>query len=421
MKRFLIVLSLVASGCAGSAPPPVEEPAPSPAPLIEARPEPVGSLTLDEALKIAEGGHPELAEARARADAARGRARQGGAWPDPALVGRVEAAGSDDREEYLAGVSQAFPIGGRLGAARRAEELDAERFDLELESRRRHVLGKVQATFAAALYSDRALALLNEASADAGRAVAVAQSLATSGEGLPIDVSRARIERLRVILERDRTESLSKEARLALVAAIGRPGLEIGTLEGSLERAIELPTLESLVSRLGDHPAMRAARAGVLAHEARIDAAEARRIPDINLDLLYHRLEETRENTFDVGVSLTLPLFDRNRGSIREAKADRRAAQARAEMSSIELARELEQAHVKLARALAAAKTIKEELVVRYDEIARSYEARYTAGDASLSDLLPVRRERIAARMYYLEALRDVMEAWAQLMPFLQP
>ena len=32
-------------------------------------------------------------------------------------------------------------------------------------------------------------------------------------------------------------------------------------------------------------------------------------IPDVKVELLYHRLESSQENTFDVGLSIPLPLF----------------------------------------------------------------------------------------------------------------
>lgn len=42
-------------------------------------------------------------------------------------------------------------------------------------------------------------------------------------------------------------------------------------------------------------------------------------------------------------------------------------------------------------------------------------EARHAAGDLSLSELLPTRRDAAAADLAHLESLRDVMRAWAEL------
>lgn len=419
---MVAAIALVATSCSSAAPAVPFEAESSHRASRPVETATASDLSLEEALALAERNHPELAEAKARWEASVGRAHQAGAWPNPALIARMESAplrgGGAGEAEFLAGISQSLPVGGRLEAAHRAEALEAERLLLEFEAARRTVRSRVQAAFAAALFADQVLALHREAASDAEKAVALAGSLAAAGEALAVDVSRARIERVRVLQERDRAGSLSEEARVALTAAIGVAGLEIKSIEGSLETAIELPALESLAAELAHHPLLKAARAGVLAQEARLELAQAQRIPDINLDLLYRRLENTVEDAFDVGLSVTLPVFNRNRGAVREARADRRAAQARAEMNAIDLSRELQHAHLRLKRALAASRTLKEEVVTQQDEIARAYEARYEAGDASLGDLLPIRRDRIAARLAHLDALREVMESWSKLSQF---
>jgi outer membrane protein TolC len=43
--------------------------------------------------------------------------------------------------------------------------------------------------------------------------------------------------------------------------------------------------------------------------------------------------------------------------------------------------------------------------------------ARYRAGDTGLSDVLLVQRDRATQKLAYLEALRDMLAAWAELAP----
>jgi outer membrane protein TolC len=63
---------------------------------------------------------------------------------------------------------------------------------------------------------------------------------------------------------------------------------------------------------------------------------------------------------------------------------------------------------------------LQEEILPRAETVLRGAEARYAAGDANLIDVLPARRERTSLQLAYLESLREVLEAWAQLSPFLQ-
>jgi outer membrane protein TolC len=55
------------------------------------------------------------------------------------------------------------------------------------------------------------------------------------------------------------------------------------------------------------------------------------------------------------------------------------------------------------------------EILTKAETVLKGAEARYTAGDISLADILPVRRDWAAVQLSYLESLREVMLAWATL------
>jgi len=52
------------------------------------------------------------------------------------------------------------------------------------------------------------------------------------------------------------------------------------------------------------------------------------------------------------------------------------------------------------------------------DTVLKTAKARYAAGDISLTEMLPARRDWAAVQLSYLESLRDVMQAWAALSPY---
>jgi len=160
------------------------------------------------------------------------------------------------------------------------------------------------------------------------------------------------------------------------------------------------------------------ADADVRAKNARVDLVKAERIPDVKVDLLYRRLEASKENAFDMGFSIPLPLFDRNQGRLREARAEVAAAEARAHMTQNELISRMGQSYLQLTTALASSRTLKIEILPRAETVLKSAEARYAAGDISLAEILPVRRDWAAVQLSYLESLRDVMQAWAQVKSF---
>jgi outer membrane protein TolC len=87
-------------------------------------------------------------------------------------------------------------------------------------------------------------------------------------------------------------------------------------------------------------------------------------------------------------------------------------------MTQNELTTRLRESHLQLTSALANSRTLKTEILSRAEIVLKSAEARYAAGDISLAEILPVRRDWAAVQLSYLESLRDVMQAWAEVAGF---
>jgi cobalt-zinc-cadmium efflux system outer membrane protein len=229
-----------------------------------------------------------------------------------------------------------------------------------------------------------------------------------------MELARARVELLR-------SKTMSAQSLVALATAMGDGRWRVKSVAGSLDTAFELPTLELVVANLSAQPESQLADANRRARNARIELAKAERIPDVKVEALYRRLESTRENTFDLGLSIPLPLFNRNHGRLREARAEAEAAAARARLTQDELSLRLHTAHADLTTALANSRTMKTEILPRADTVLKSSEARYQAGDIALAEVLVVRRDWALVQLAWLESLRDVMQAWAELRRFAKP
>ena len=376
-------------------------------------------LTLDQSMDMAERLHPKLAEAKALVEAAAGRAQQAGAFPNPeAIVGAQQLPfnrNTSNQREYVAGVAQPIPLGGRLGRAREAEQLDREVRVRGLELVRRDLRKRVHSAFATALYQERAFQTQNHIAKSVEQVVATTKARIDAGDAVPEDLARIEMELARAKVEIQRSQSMHEQAMLTLAAAIGDASLNVKSLSGSLDSTFEIPTLEALAASLSTQPEIQLADADLRARSARIDLAKAERIPDVKIEALYHRLEATKENTFDIGLSLPLPLFNRNQGRLREARAEAEAAGARSRLTGNEMNIRLRESYAQLTTALAASRALQTEILPRADTVLKSAEARYAAGDTSLSDVLPVRRDWAAVQLSHLESLRDVMLAWVQL------
>lgn len=379
---------------------------------------PLTNLTLEQAIEIALRAHPHLAEAAANLEAARARAATAGKLPNPEIVGRMESApissGTASQAEYVAGFSQAIPLGKRLSAAREVERAGVDMREMEREAAAWNLIKSVRGAFATALFTSRVVQAQTNLATNIQANLRITRARIEQGDAAALDLARLEAEAAKQNLEIKNALFLHRDAMHALAAALGDFKISIKSLAGNLEDALEIETISAGHFRLEEDPNLSAMESATEAQRARVRLAKAERVPDVNLDLFYRRLQGTRENAFDVGVRIPIPVF-RKSGRVREAESELRAAEARLERNRNELGLQLRSREFALERALESAKVLQSDVLPKVVASLSGAEARYAAGDTSLSEVLVVRREAITARLQYLDALRAVMEAWAGL------
>jgi outer membrane protein, heavy metal efflux system len=378
--------------------------------------EPLKELTLDQGIEIAIENHPSLAEADANIALAKARAEAAGKLPNPDAIVRMESApfsGTTERAEYVGGVSQTIPIGGRLSAARQAEIAGVVTRSRELEAVRLEVTRNVRNAFATALFAFEVLQVQTTNAASLRELTRILKARVQAGDLNPLDLARVESEEAQQRLEVQEANRLHHAAMDGLASAMGNFRTPIASLAGSLEDILEIETIRA-ASLADEHPVIRSAESEVAAQEARLKLAKAERIPDINFDLLYRRLEANRENAFDVGIRIPIPLFDRKK-RVRQAEQELRGSEARYDRVRNEIGHEQHELAVQLESALEAAAVLKNEVLPKVQAASVGAEARFNAGDISLAELLMIRREAAATRLRYTEKLRQIMQSWSGL------
>lgn len=401
---------------------------PEPVEAASTRPGPpprsVDGLTLEQAVALARVHHPDLAAFSARIEEAEGRAEQAGLMPNPDMAFRMESAPFRGKTtgdaDYIVGPTLHIPTGGRLAAARRVEELEGTRIAAAARARRFEIESAVHLAFAGASLAASEVSIREEAVAAAGRSVELARSRLDAGDALPQEVERARVESIRAEAERVGAQASLRQALVELAARLGLPDLSIAGLAAGDVGQPSLPALEALLASLETHPSVVELALQVEVAGSRLELALAERYPDVSVDFLYRHIGGDEVEAFDVGVSLPLPVTDRNQGAIRAARAAIRASRAEQAAQVARLRTELIQNRVRLESAVGRLRAIEGDLLPRARSILEAEEARYRAGDLTLAEILPLRRDLIDIRLEELQARREAFEAMARLSPFLR-
>ncbi len=272
---------------------------------------------------------PEMQAARARLAEAEAAIVTAGARPNP-IVDISPGVPSP----YLLTLDFAVPIetrGKRGYRIRSARSLDqAARFDLADSAWKVH--SGVRRALLDYLLASRSLELFHSEEQIRTEQVRLLQERFIAGDIPRPELDLARIELSKTHLSISAAEGQVAETKAALAAAMGIPVAGIEGLDFAWTEVDSPPNTQSFLPQeirrdaLLDRLDIRRSLAQYAAAEADLQLEIAKQYPDVQIAPGY--TFEERDNFFTVGLSITLPLFNRNQGPIAEAEAKRKEAAA---------------------------------------------------------------------------------------------
>ena len=164
------------------------------------------------------------------------------------------------------------------------------------------------------------------------------------GEKGKLELTRAEAETARALAAVRSADIELANARAILKAAIGSPSEELFDAQGALEDAVRIDTLSNLRQQvLANHPALSEVNAMATRSRVIVEHERARRIPEPAFYGEYERQPDISFYRF--GVAIPVPLWDRRKGPIAEAKAEVSRADALARQRRLEITAALERAY----------------------------------------------------------------------------
>ena len=370
-------------------------------------------LTLEAALRIAAGSHPDLRIAVADVAAASGAVRSARARPNPEATATIGPAVNADARltSGQAGIGQTLELGGkRRFRAEEASQLE-NAADARLQRTRDLIALGVYRAFSLAVLAEERLRTAMDADSvgEALRQAAADRLRLGAGTLLELNVAAAaaaRDRRTRLLAEQSLTA-----ARYALQSAIGLPAADEVRPEGPLPQSTARATLDAdaLVQRaLSLRPDLRALGHEVEAASRRTKLATALRWPDPAVGISAGRAEDFQVRLFTL--SLPLPLWNRGDGVRAVAAARLTRAEVEAARARQDVEREVRIAFQAYQRAAEATTAFESQVVERLRENLDLALESFQSGKISFFSYSTLRRDLVAARFDYLDSLADLAE-----------
>ncbi|MEJ8853318.1 TolC family protein [Variovorax robiniae] len=389
-------------------------PSPSPLPPSEAASTPTRApLTLAAAVELAMALNPELSAARLEVDATAGARLQAEARPNPELAFLLEDTRQATRTTTLQ-VNQPIELGGKRDARMAAAERGSDVARLELQARRQAVRAAVTTAYFDLLAVQERVRVAEAGLAVVQRSSRAATQRVAAGKVSPVEETKARVAEAGVRIELVQVRGEETGARARLAHAIGQP-MDGYVLDGSLDALPQAPADEAFRSSLESAPAVRRADLEVERRAALTAVENTRKVSDITVSLGGKRNNELGLNQAVIGVTVPLPLFDRNQGNVLEALRREDKAREEANVARASVRSDAIQARERLLAARTEALSLGADVLPgaqsAFDASTRGFEL----GKFNFLEVLDAQRTLLQARTQYLRSLAEAHRAAADL------
>ncbi len=372
--------------------------------------------TMDEVVRAAIVQHPLVEAARDRIMAARGARQTAGAFSNPvatywvdnaAFPGQVSLGVARETSMYVTVPLE--PLFQRAPRIRRADA-DVKTAEIALVAARRAVAVDAAHAFYRVALAQISFEVAEQNRQGLERLVSYNRSRVTEGATAELELIRAQVE-----LDRASTNVALAEVDLAKARAELLPYLsnDLQPTALSLLRVAvpslgnapaSLAELGTYVKRARDNRAeMQSARARVNAATTETSVQRALTVRQVGATFGFKRVEG--ENAMIAGISVPVPVFDRNRGEIQRATGELLAAREELTWTERAVLAEMAGAYTAVQRLSTQVSTLEHSFLDRADETNRITLAAYQEGAATLLQVLDATRTVADARVTYYRAV----------------
>ncbi len=368
------------------------------------------ALSFERALNLVFEKHPLLRTFVERERAVALRAAQAARLENPEITfsledvfGSGEFGGVRSSETTLE-LAQTLPLFGKRQKRREALLANREVLRAAFEEVRLKLFRETARAFAEALYAQRKVKLYEEL-------VGLSQKLLKVTEAKFLAGKIPETEKIRAEIVASETEVRLTNAREELRSALSRlarlwNGPPPAAVSGDFFQVATLPTKFDPER----HPRTKRFLAEIERLEKEIALARAEILPDVTVSAGVRWYNESDERAYLFGLSLPLPLWNRNQDQIAALRREITAVRLDLRSEELVLRREFTRVKSALDRVLREIYTLENELLPRAREIYRRNLEAYRFGKMEFLRVLDAQRTLFELRLSRLEAYRRYHE-----------
>ena len=374
-------------------------------------------LRLADAVNLVLERNSELKAAESRIRASDVLKTYAGLLPNPTLAVELEdflGNGVFSRfssTQTTVRLRHTFELGNKRGAKKdiASARLSAEK--VAYEWTRLQILAETVVRFVHATADQHRLEIATRVKELAEQGLEFVTRRVKSGAGSVVEQRRASIALARNVITAEHAEHELRASKRLLSMMWGNSNTEVGELEAELFKTRSLPTYEDLAPHVQQSPRLVEIAKQQATQRAELALEESEAVPDLSLSVGGRHAQESEAFGMVFGVSLPLPLFQRNRGAIAAVELKRKELTAQHDAVRVRILAELYGYVQELTHAKVELETLNRDVLPNVESVLELMTDGYKTGRFSQIEMLDaqqtladVEKERIdaAERMWRL-------------------
>ncbi len=375
--------------------------------------EPNGVLTFNKALALALMNNPELKAFSLQVRVSQARQLQASLWPNPALGIEVEDVGGSgqrsgfDAAETTIQLSQLIELADKRTKRTRLASLEKELAGADYEAKRLDVLTEVTKAFIEVLAAQERLVLTEELlhlSEDVSDTVT---KRVKAGKDSCFEKIKADVVLSDIKIQHQKAVQNLEFARKQLASTWAGKEPVFTSVAGRLDsnQLSPIPSIDELTDLTAHNPDITRWSLEIDQKKAALELEKARAVSDVTLNGGLRRFNKTDDNAIVFGVSIPLPISDRNQAGKLAAAYNLAIAREEQKVAHIRIQMELTKAYRVLFSAYNEAIELDRRVLPGAKKVFEVSKTGYNLGTLDYLHVLDAQRILFEAKARYIDAL----------------
>ncbi len=375
-----------------------------------------GKLDLKDALIAVQNSNPILQSLNHNIRAAKAAVRKNGVFPNPKLKadfdevgGTGEYAGNDTMTSTIK-LSQKIELGGKRNKRIFLAEQELEIAKLELAEIKLNLNTKVYNAFLSVYAAQENKKLVKSNFDIVEKNYKIVIKRIKSGDLSPVQKNKAKVELVSAKIAVTRAKRQLNIARKKLVGLWGESVPKFSEVSQLKININEKLTIDDFEKKLKNHPTVLKLQAKIARERASIMLNEAKAWSDIEINGGISNHNENDDESYSIGFSIPLPIFNQNKAGIEEAKAILDKRKSEQKMFLLKMKLNLAITYDELISTKEELKTLTNEIIPASEASYKSILSAFEIGEQSFLDVLDTQRTLIDAKLAKLNMMIELKQ-----------